>query len=77
MISDPTGNWAGFDQDDNGEGTWDLEQDREHNMVNEIDVDEDHSNTPGASITASTAARTGRWATRRLWSVWRRSLAAS
>ena len=39
---DPTGNWAGFDQDDNGNGTWDLEQHREHNHVNEIDTDDVH-----------------------------------
>ena len=49
---DPTGNWGGYVQ--KASGTTVLDQDREHNMVNEIDVDEDHSNTPGASITAST-----------------------
>ena len=37
---DPTGNWTDFWQDDNGNGTWNLKQQRDHNMVNEIDVDE-------------------------------------
>ena len=39
---DPTGNWTDFWQDDNGDGTWDLKQQRDHNMVNEIDTDEVH-----------------------------------
>ncbi len=33
---DQTGNWANFKQDDNGDGTWDLNQDRTHNTANEI-----------------------------------------
>lgn len=33
---DQLGNWEEFDQDDNGNGTWDLEQDRTHNDVNEV-----------------------------------------
>jgi len=33
---DQVGNWAEFDQDDNGNGTWNLEQTRSHNKVNEI-----------------------------------------
>jgi RHS repeat-associated protein len=33
---DPTGNWKGFRQDDNGDGTWDLNQARTSNTVNEI-----------------------------------------
>jgi RHS repeat-associated protein len=33
---DSTGNWAGFRQDDTGAGTWDLEQARTANAVNEI-----------------------------------------
>jgi len=33
---DQLGNWEEFDQDDNGNGTWDLEQSRTHNDVNEI-----------------------------------------
>ena len=32
---DPTGNWTDFWQDDNGDGTWNLKQQREHNEVNE------------------------------------------
>ena len=30
------GNWATFKQDDNGNGTWELDQDRAHNDANEI-----------------------------------------
>ena len=33
---DETGNWSNFRQDDTGNGTWDLNQDRTNNMVNEI-----------------------------------------
>jgi RHS repeat-associated protein len=33
---DQTGNWANFKQDDNGDGTWDLNQNRTHNLANEI-----------------------------------------
>lgn len=33
---DETGNWEGFKQDDNGNGTWDLNQSRNSNDVNEI-----------------------------------------
>lgn len=33
---DSTGNWRGFKQDDNGNGTWDLIQSRTANPVNEI-----------------------------------------
>jgi YD repeat-containing protein len=37
---DPTGNWEGFRQDDNGNGTWNLIQARTANPVNEItDID--------------------------------------
>jgi YD repeat-containing protein len=43
---DPTGNWEGFRQDDNGNGTWNLIQARTANPVNEItDID----NTTGNS----------------------------
>jgi len=52
VTLDPTGNWTGYVQKTSG--TTVLDQDRDHNHVNEIDVDEDHSNTPGASITAGT-----------------------
>jgi hypothetical protein len=37
-------------------GTTVLDQDRDHNKVNEIHVDDNHANWPGASITASTGA---------------------
>jgi len=33
---DPTGNWSKFNQDDNGDGTWELTQARTHNVVNEL-----------------------------------------
>ena len=33
---DATGNWAGFREDDDGDGTWDLVQARTSNAVNEI-----------------------------------------
>ena len=46
---DPTGNWSGFKQDADGDSTWDLDQSRSHNSVNEIS---------GISETAGTA-----WAT--------------
>ncbi|WP_222435498.1 hypothetical protein, partial [Allorhodopirellula solitaria] len=40
---DPTGNWKEFRQDKNGDGTWDFNQTRTANEVNEIT---DISNTP-------------------------------
>ena len=33
---DATGNWVDFDQDDDGDNTWDLQQTRTHNTANEI-----------------------------------------
>jgi hypothetical protein len=33
---DAPGNWKGFRQDDNGDGSWDLVQSRSANPVNEI-----------------------------------------
>ena len=33
---DMTGNWSNYKQDDDGDGTWDLDQSRTHNAVNEI-----------------------------------------
>ncbi|MEM8667442.1 MAG: RHS repeat-associated core domain-containing protein [Planctomycetota bacterium] len=33
---DQLGNWEEFDQDDDGNGAWDLEQDRTHNDANEV-----------------------------------------
>ena len=48
------GNWAAFKE---GDGTsWSLEQTRLHNEVNEIDVDNIHSNARGDSISATTSA---------------------
>jgi len=35
-LLDETGNWEDFKQDDNGNGTWDLNQSRTSNDVNEI-----------------------------------------
>ncbi len=43
---DETGNWSGFKQDDNGSGTWDLDQSRTSNDVNEIT---DITETAGAA----------------------------
>ena len=37
-----------------GDATWDLEQSRTRNHANEIHVDDNHGNSPGARITAST-----------------------
>jgi len=55
---DQLGNWGTF-QNDAGDGsTWDLDQTRTHNSVNEIDVDDNHANDPGTSITATTG---GNW----------------
>jgi RHS repeat-associated protein len=48
---DALGNWGSFNVTTSGQAT--LTQTRTHNAVNEIDVDADHANTPGASITAS------------------------
>lgn len=42
---DETGNWSNFKQDNNGNGTWDLDQDRTSNKVNEIT---DLDNTAGS-----------------------------
>ncbi|WP_153559327.1 RHS repeat-associated core domain-containing protein [Roseimaritima sediminicola] len=43
---DPTGNWSHYRQDDNGDGTWDLIQDRTANTVNEITDIDNLSGTP-------------------------------
>jgi RHS repeat-associated protein len=50
---DSLGNWSAFKADATDGSTWDLEQSRLHNKVNEIDNDDNHGNNPGASITAS------------------------
>ena len=41
---DPTGNWCTFRQDTDGDGAWDLDQARDHNVANEI-VDIDNTTT--------------------------------
>uniref|UniRef100_UPI0013874E22 RHS repeat-associated core domain-containing protein n=1 Tax=Roseimaritima sediminicola TaxID=2662066 RepID=UPI0013874E22 len=46
---DPTGNWSHYRQDDNGDGTWDLIQDRTANTVNEITDIDNLSGTPWAT----------------------------
>ena len=51
---DALGNWSGFQEDSDGNNTLDLNQTRVSNAANEIDVDADHANAAGASITAST-----------------------
>ena len=33
---DPTGNWTNFKQDPDGDGDWDLDQNRTHNEANEV-----------------------------------------
>src|SRR5690606_1812737 len=33
---DMTGNWPTFQQDTDGDGTWDLDQSRTHNAANEL-----------------------------------------
>ncbi len=40
---DPTGNWNNFKQDPDGNGSWNLDQDRDHNTANEISEIEDSS----------------------------------
>lgn len=35
-LLDATGNWDNFKQDDDGDGTWNLDQERTANPVNEI-----------------------------------------
>jgi len=49
----PVGNWDGFEDDAGpGDGDYvdasDLDQDRTHNLVNEIDTNNDHSDGPDA-----------------------------
>ncbi len=34
---DPLGNWGNFKQDDDGDGDWDLDQNRTHNAANELE----------------------------------------
>jgi RHS repeat-associated protein len=46
---DPTGNWSEFQQDSTGSGTWDLDQPRSHNAVNEITAFGDNVGPQGSS----------------------------
>ena len=50
---DGLGNWGGFKVDAVGDGTtWTLDQTRHHNLANEVDTDQDHTNGPDeAAIT--------------------------
>lgn len=52
---DELGNWKEFKWDNDGSGTSEskVTQTRSQNITNEIDADDDHSNTPGDSITGS------------------------
>jgi RHS repeat-associated protein len=58
---DQLGNWSEFKQDNDGDGSFtgaaDLDQDRLHNSVNEIDDDDNHANTPASTITAASGQR--------------------
>ncbi|QDU05521.1 hypothetical protein V6x_52590 [Gimesia chilikensis] len=53
---DKTGNWKGFQQDDTGNGTWDLQQVRSSNKVNEIT---DISETTGSNWITPAYSKTG------------------
>jgi RHS repeat-associated protein len=57
---DPTGNWQGFRQDDDGGGTWDLDQARTANTVNEIT---DITETAGLSWVTPSYNRAGNMTT--------------
>ncbi|MDP1797698.1 MAG: RHS repeat-associated core domain-containing protein [Planctomycetaceae bacterium] len=57
---DSTGNWKGYRQDDNGDGTWDLVQARAANPVNEIGG---ITNTTGPSWTQPAYNRAGNMTT--------------
>jgi hypothetical protein len=52
---DVVGNWSAFKASATDGGTWDLDQTRSHNKVNEIDNDDDHANDPSGSISG------GKW----------------
>jgi RHS repeat-associated protein len=51
---DALGNWSGYVR--KTAGTVALNQTRTHNAVNEIDVDNDHTNTPGEAIASTEGA---------------------
>jgi RHS repeat-associated protein len=57
---DSTGNWRGFKQDDNGDGTWSLVQSRTANPVNEIT---DMAETVGPSWVTPAYNRAGNMTT--------------
>ncbi|MBD3331254.1 hypothetical protein GF356_00265, partial [candidate division GN15 bacterium] len=57
---DPTGNWSGFKEDDDGDSTWDLEQSRTSNEVNEIT---DISETAGPAWATPAYNRAGNMTT--------------
>ena len=53
---DDLGNWSAFSWDPDGDGgTSNIIQSRLHNLVNEIDTNDDHSDSPGASISGTNA----------------------
>jgi RHS repeat-associated protein len=53
---DAQGNWSNFQQDQNSDGTLDLDQQRAANSANELDVNNNHADNPGDSIGATTGA---------------------
>ena len=57
---DATGNWSGFKEDDDGDSTWDLNQTRTSNKVNEIT---DVTETAGPSWTIPAYNRAGNMTT--------------
>jgi RHS repeat-associated protein len=59
-LLDATGNWGNFKQDDDGDGTWNLDQDRTANKVNEIT---DISETTGPAWVTPVYSLTGNMTT--------------
>ena len=57
---DATGNWSGFKEDDDGDSTWDLDQSRTSNKVNEIT---DVTETSGPSWSCAAYNRAGNMTT--------------
>lgn len=57
---DPTGNWSEYRQDSDGDGTWDLEQERQASTVNEIT---DMTNTAGSGWAQPTCNTAGNMTT--------------
>jgi hypothetical protein len=58
---DGMGNWSEFKQNGDGQGSWDLDQTRQHNAANEIDNDASHADTPDPG-TILDGSGTGNWA---------------